>query len=104
MVRGFSAWASKFSNVFDDRQFKNGEYVVEIETRLLKGEDRKLRVELQSLTSDYYHYLKSFELYRITSDDDFAENIYIHSNVANGLGIVAGINSDVHMMDITPGK
>ena len=104
LVRGFSAWASKFSNVFDDRQFKNGEYVVEIETRLLKGEDRKLRVELQSLTSDYYRYLKSFELYRITSDDDFAENIYIHSNVANGLGIVAGLNSDVHMMDITPGK
>ena len=48
--------------------------------------------------------LKSFELYRITSDDDFAENIYIHSNVNNGFGIVAGINSDVHMMDITPGK
>ena len=100
LVRGFSAWAPKFSNVFDDRQFKGGEYIVEVETRLCRGVDRKLRIEFQSLTSDYYRYLKSFELYRITSDDDFAENIYIHSNVNNGFGIVAGINSDVHMMDM----
>lgn len=100
LVRGFSAWAPKFSNVFDDRQFKGGEYIVEVETRLCRGVDRKLRIELQTLTPDYYRYLKSFEVYRITSDDDFAENIYIHSNVNNGFGIVAGINSDVHMMDM----
>ena len=44
------------------------------------------------------------ELEKYGVDTDFAENIYIHSNVNNGFGIVAGINSDVHMMDIVPGK
>lgn len=99
LVRGFSAWDPMFSNVFDDRLFKNGEYTVEVETRLCRGANRKLRVELQSLTADYYHYLKSFMVYRITSDDDFAESIYIHSNVDHGFGIFAGVNSDIHIIE-----
>ena len=39
-------------------------------------------------------------VYRITLDDDFAESIYIHSNVDNGFGIIGAVNSDVHMMDL----
>ena len=100
LVRGFSGWSERFSNIFDDRLFRDGEYIVEIETRLMRGTDRKLRVELQSLSEDYYQFWKSWMVYRITSDDDFAESIYIHSNVDNGFGIIGAVNSDVHMMDL----
>ena len=100
LVRGFSGWSEKFSNVFDDKLFNNGEYIVEVETRILRGTDRKIRIELQSLTEDYYQFLKSWMVFRITSDDDFAEQIYIHSNVKNGYGIVGAINSDVIVTDM----
>ena len=100
LTRGYAAWKERFSNVFDDHLFKDGEYIVEIQTPLMYGTDRKLRVELQSLSEDYYQFWKSWMVYRITSDDDFAESIYIHSNVDNGFGIIGAVNSDVHMMDL----
>ena len=100
LTRGYAAWKERFSNVFDDNLFKDGEYIVEIQTPVLYGTDRKLRVELQSLSEDYYQFWKSWMVYRITSDDDFAESIYIHSNVNNGFGIIGAVNSDVHIMDL----
>lgn len=100
LSRGFSGWSEKFSNVFDDKLFNDGEYIVEVETRILRGTDRKIRIELQSLTEDYYQFLKSWMVFRITSDDDFAEQIYIHSNVKNGYGIVGAINSDIIVTDM----
>ena len=100
LVRGFSGWRARFSNVFDDRLFADGEYIVEVETPIMRGSDRKLRVELQSLSGDYYQFWRSWMVYRITADDDFAESIYIHSNVNNGFGIIGAVNSDVHLMDM----
>ena len=65
-----------------------------IESRLRQGTSRRIEVELQSLTRDFYYYVKSCELYRITEQDDYSEPIQIHSNVTDGWGIFGGTASD----------
>jgi hypothetical protein len=50
-------------------------------------------VELQAISPDYYRYLKSVELYRVTESDAFSEPIQIYSNVKNGWGIFGSLSS-----------
>ncbi len=99
--KGFMGWSAYFSNIFDDTLFRDGEYIVDIETALCNSiiHKRKARIELQSITEDYYRYLQGYMIFRITEDNNFAEEIYIHSNVNNGFGIVAAANSKVISFD-----
>ena len=100
--KGFIGWRAYFSNVFDDKLFKDGEYIVDIETALCYSiiHKRKVRIELQSISEDYFRYLQGYMIFRITEDDNFAEEIYIHSNVKNGYGIIAAANSRVISFDL----
>lgn len=100
--RGFMGWSAYFSNVFDDMLFKNGEYIVDIETALCYStiHKRKVRIELQSISEDYFRYMQGYMIFRITEDNNFSEEIYIHSNVNNGFGIVAAANSKVISFDL----
>jgi hypothetical protein len=44
-------------------------------------------LELQSITSDYFRYRKSYDAYLDAKDNPFAEPVLIYSNVTNGYGI-----------------
>ena len=51
-----------------------------------RPEDKWVDIELQSITPDFYHYLNSVWIYRITDRDAYSETVLIHSNVDNGWG------------------
>lgn len=104
LVRGWGGWSAYFSNVFDDHLFNGKEYTFELKTSLYPIGDttykRYLIIELQSMPKDYYYYLKSMLLYRITLDSDFAESSYLHSNVENGWGFLGSLNGEKHIIEL----
>lgn len=59
-------------------------------------EDKWVDIELQSITPDFYHYLNSVWIYRITDRDAYSETVLIHSNVDNGWGIVGALATERH--------
>ncbi|NDW12910.1 DUF4249 domain-containing protein [Bacteroides sp. 214] len=98
LTKSYGGWAAYFSNVFDDNLFNGKEYTFSVETRLRYGERKHCVIELQSITSDFYHYLKSVMLYRITDQDAYTESIQIHSNVKDGWGILGAIGTEKHIV------
>lgn len=55
-----------------------------------------LTSSLQSITPDFYHYLNSVWICRITDRDAYSETVLIHSNVDNGWGIVGALATERH--------
>lgn len=107
IARGWGGWSAYFSNVFDDHLFNGGEYTLDVKSWLpytvVNAGDMKKRyliIELQSMPKDFYLYYKSMMIYRITSDNDFAESSYIHSNVENGWGIFGSLNGEKHVIPL----
>ena len=55
-----------------------------------EGLDEQYFIVLQSLSSDFYEYLRTREISDYTGENPFAEPVSIHSNIQNGFGIFAG--------------
>lgn len=98
LVSKWGAWPAFFSDVFDDSLISDGSYEFEVRTYVL-GYPPIYEVSLQSITEDYYRYLKSMQLYRITRADTYSEGVYIHSNNEGGWGLLGGISGEVHRVD-----
>ena len=98
----WGAWPAFFSDVFDDSLINGDSYEFEIKTYVINFNDDyypTYEVSLQSITEDYYHYLKSMQLYRISRSDTYSEGIYIHSNNEGGWGLLGGISGEVHIVE-----
>ena len=98
----WGAWPAFFSDVFDDSLMNGAPYEFEIKTYVLGSEDGAdpiYEVSLQSITEDYYRYLKSMQLYRISRSDTYSEGVYIHSNNEGGWGLLGGISGEVHRVE-----
>lgn len=118
--KNFGGWSAYFSNVFDnalmqgkDYSFtldspkpnshfqqssaydsRTGEMIVETKQVYENVEfEPRVMVELQAISPEYYRYLKSVELYRITDTDAFSEPVRVYSNVKNGWGILGSLSS-----------
>lgn len=53
-------------------------------------------VVLSTISKDKYQYLKSINEQRKYKDNPFAEPVFIHNNIENGLGIFAGYSSSIY--------
>ncbi|GEM_PF-3962613 len=53
------------------------------------GYTKGIRVELFSISYDYYQYLLTLDSYYNNKDNFFAEKANVHTNITNGLGIFA---------------
>lgn len=100
LTNDWDIWPAYFSNVFDDTLINGKSYEFEIKTYILGYffEDiwPTYEVSLQSITEDYYRYLKSLQLYRIsTLNTTFSEGVYIHSNNEGGWGLLGGSSGEV---------
>jgi hypothetical protein len=94
LTKGYGGWSAGFSNVFDDHLFDGQSYTFSVETRMRTGRNQRVVIELQSITADFYYYLKSVMIYRITDQDAYSEAVRLHTNVTDGWGIVGGLNSE----------
>lgn len=104
LTSSWGAWNAYFSNVFDDSLINGESYEFEIKTYILGWRQFNdnwptYAVSLQSITEDYYRYLKSMELYRISRTNTYSEGIYIHSNNEGGWGLLGGISGEVHIIE-----
>jgi hypothetical protein len=52
-----------------------------------------IRVELRSVSNNYFKYQKSLSLQSANENDPFSEPVFIFNNIENGLGNFAGFNS-----------
>ena len=105
LTTAWGSWEAYFSDVFDDRLI-NGqayEFYIETNTELSIYKEWKpiFEISLQSITEDYYHYLKSLQLYRISTLSTYSEGVYIHSNNEGGWGMLGAISGEVHRVELT---
>lgn len=98
LTKPFSDWEAGFSNVFDDHLFNGESYTFTVETRKRYGDNAHVELELQSLSRDMYYFLKSYLLFRISTDDVYMSPVGLHSNIANGWGIFGTLSYDRHVI------
>lgn len=98
LVKPFSGWDAGFSNVFDDHLFDGTSHTFTVETRKRYGENPRVDVELQTISQDLYYFLKSYQLFRMSTDDVYMTPIGLHSNIANGWGIFGTLSYDRHII------
>jgi len=89
----FETEYSNLFGVFTDEFIGDNEYSIELNIASYElfefYDDFKLFVTLQSISEDYYLFLKSRELQLDSGDSPFSEPVQIWSNVRGGAGIAA---------------
>lgn len=122
LTSGFGGWSAFFSNVFSSEQIQGGGYTFVVdspkvpytpsvydwmkEEGIINDSQLKdftyippqIQVDLEAITEDYYRFLKSSELYRLTTSDINSETIYTHGNAVNGWGILGAMSYDRHII------
>lgn len=98
LVERYRGWPAGFSNVFDDHLFDGKDYTFTVESRMRRGSNQQVVVELQSITRGLFNYLKSMMLYRITDQDSYTESVQIYSNITGGYGIFGALNGEKHLL------
>ncbi len=107
--KGYQGWAAGMSNVFSDNLINGKTYEFTVESRLretrpvteeglVDPENKWIVVELQSISADFFNYLNSVWLYRITDRNAYSETVQIYSNVVDGYGIVGALATEKHII------
>lgn len=94
----FHDWAGNQFNIFSDRYIQGETMSLELEmdyfrTDSVLGVNRK--IYLQSISKDYFYYLRSVMQQSQTASNPFNEPVQIYSNIKNGAGILGGYSLSV---------
>lgn len=98
LIKGYGDWEPFITNVFDDQLFDGREYTTTITSRMRNEKNNYIIVELQSISPELYYYLKSFQLYRISTDDVYSTPIGLYCNITNGWGILGSSSAVRHIV------
>lgn len=109
LTSSFGGWRPFFSNVFDDSLIGTGGYTFTVDspktpektygtvTSTFDQEHGPLppqvMVELQSISPELYHYLKSVELYKLSYTNANTKPVQLYGNVEGGWGILGSLSS-----------
>lgn len=99
LTKPFGDWEAGISNVFDDHLFNGQDYTFTVETRKRYGDNPRVILELQTITPDFYYFMKSYLLFRISTDDSYTTPIGLYSNIGNGWGILGSLTFDRHIIN-----
>ena len=117
LTTSMGGWNTNFSTVFDNSLIKNGNYTITIDSPKASNTSGYLRaltvplssdgidfrprvmVELQAISPELYKYMKSLQLYQVSSNDTYSEPVQIYSNVQNGWGILGALSYDRHFVE-----
>ena len=98
LTKSYAGMKAGMTNVFDDHLFNGQEYTFTVETRKRFGKNPRVIVDLQSISQDLYYFLKSYMLFRISTDDVYTTPVGLYSNIENGWGIFGTLSSDQHVI------
>ncbi|GAB5538202.1 MAG: hypothetical protein Salg2KO_03050 [Salibacteraceae bacterium] len=59
--------------------------------------------ELRTLSFDYYQFQSTYNVYRFSSGDPFAQPVQVYTNIDNGFGIFGGFSSSFDTLRISKG-
>ena len=98
LTKPFGDWKAGFSNVFDDHLFNGRSYTFTVESRKRYCDNPRVIVELETISQDLYYFLKSYQVFRISTDDVYMNPIGLYSNIVNGWGILGSLSYDRHII------
>ncbi|MCG8326573.1 MAG: DUF4249 domain-containing protein [Chitinophagales bacterium] len=88
----------RFSRIYLQDNTFNGQFY-ETEATLysfipedIPSENYKVFMLVKSVEESLYNYFKSFDRFKLTGDEPFAEPVQVYTNVNNGLGIFGGFS------------
>ena len=99
LIKGYGSWEPYFSNVFDDHLIDGAQYTVNVHSRKRAESPSYTIIELQSISRDLYYFLKSMQLYRISTDDVYSTPIGIYGNIDNGWGIFGSVSKNTYVIN-----
>ncbi len=107
----FGAWQAYTTDVFTNRQFNNGSYVLTVQARypytsVYGGDKRRfMEVQLQPITVDLMNYLSSLYRIRVSDNSDyFSEPKSLSSNINGGVGIFGAMGEPLVLRYWFPGE
>jgi hypothetical protein len=85
---------------FSDEILNGKNYKLTVNVELFGIRDKQnFEVVLNSLSKNYYKYLRTKRMQRETRDNPFAEPVIVYNNIKNGLGIFAGYSSSKYKIE-----
>ncbi|MCB9503892.1 MAG: DUF4249 domain-containing protein [Deferribacteres bacterium] len=78
---------------FTDDLISGKSYGIKVGLEAWQVDSGVLQINLLSASEDFYKYYTSYRQYEDTDENPFAEPVFVHSNIENGLGIFAGFNT-----------
>lgn len=93
LKKGYGSWSAFFSNVFDDHLIDGKNYHLTVNSRKRIDPETFTIIELQSISPDLYYFLKTMQIYRISTDDCYQTPVGLYCNVVNGWGYFGAINT-----------
>lgn len=120
LTSSMGGWSTNFSTVFDNSLMKSGSYTFTIDSPKASNTSGIIRyywdfigryweiendavprvmIELQAISPELYNYMKSVQLYRVTTNDMYAEPVRLYSNVDGGWGILGALSYDRHFVE-----
>ncbi len=103
-VENFSTDSWDNIAIFSDKIFNNQQYTFDLlveDFYFNAGSDSNsgIKVVLHRISEDFYKYLKSFEAYKSSNEDDlFPQPVQVYTNIENGLGIFAGQSKSFYII------
>lgn len=88
-------------NIFDDTFFDGSEYILDFvmdSDFLMEDVEEnyaKVFFVLETLSEEYFTYLRSKTVHKSSSDDFFSEPVPIYSNITGGIGYFGGYSFDI---------
>ena len=98
LFQGYGSWEAYFSNVFDDTLFDGQDYTITVNSRKRSATPNYIILELQSISKDFYYFLKSMQVYRISTEDVYSTPVSLYCNIADGWGILGSLSYDRHII------
>ncbi len=91
---------SGFTGYLKDNSFDGTTKKIEITLgNYLELLNEDITITLSAINYDYYEFFRTYAAYFATKDNPFAENVQVHSNVNNGVGLL-GTQSSTHKIAI----
>lgn len=107
--KSFGPWPANITDVFSDKGFYGGEYVVEVSSRLKYPGDkinsgRYFEIEVQPISRELFEYLSVLYRLRVATDSYFTEPVTLPSNIEGGVGVFGAIGKSAKIRYWLPGE
>ncbi|NLA23721.1 MAG: DUF4249 domain-containing protein [Bacteroidales bacterium] len=93
--------------IFSDEIINSQSYAVKFNLSIYSWVDTdelKYTFYFKSISRDYYYYLRTLNAHHDAVNDPFAEPVFVHSNVENGIGVFGSFTQDVDSIIIDPSR